>query len=109
MTLILALPATDGVALVSNTRKWLRSGSYVDGHQKLVSSRSGLLTGSGSGCLLDHVAAHASQRTYPEVVLLIAQAAASGAWQGERAEWTLTLEGESASRARRQRSVDFAV
>ena len=49
MTLVLALPATDGVALVSDTRKWFRTGGYVDGHRKLVSSRDGLVTGTGSG------------------------------------------------------------
>ncbi len=88
----MALPATDGVAIVSDTRKWLHDGSYIDGHQKLVSSRDGLLTGTGSGPPLDYVATHASRRLHQEVVLLIVQVAAEGVRRGERAEWTLTVE-----------------
>jgi hypothetical protein len=92
MTLVVAFRATDGVALMSDTRKWLRSGSYVDGHQKLVRSLDGLITGAGSGQLLDHVSAHVGRRLRAEVVLLIAQTAAHGAMQGESAEWTMTFE-----------------
>jgi hypothetical protein len=73
MTLILALPATDGVALVTDTRKWFRVGGYVDGHHKLVSSRDGLVTGAGSGQLLDDVAEQARHGVFPEVVDLIEQ------------------------------------
>lgn len=35
MTLVLALPATIGFVLASDTKKWLRSGSYPDGHRRI--------------------------------------------------------------------------
>jgi hypothetical protein len=92
VTLILALPAMDGAALVSDTRKWFRDGSYIDGHPKLACCRDGLVTGSGSARLLDHVAAHSSRRLHSELMMLIAQTAAAGILDGEQAEWTMTLE-----------------
>jgi len=91
MTLVLAFPATDGVALLTDTRKWLPGGRYVDGHQKLVRCWDGLLTGSGSGDLLDFVAERSSCRLGMEVLLLIHQVAAS-APAGLQAEWTLSVE-----------------
>ena len=62
MTLVVAFRATDGVAPMSDTRKRLRSGSYIDGRQKLVRGLDGLITGAGSGRLLDYVAAHVRRR-----------------------------------------------
>jgi len=90
MTLILALRATDGVALVADTRKWFRIGGYVDGHRKLVATADGLLTGAGSGQLLDLVATQASDTCFTQTVSLIARAAHSGLWAGELADWLLT-------------------
>ena len=46
---------------------------------KLGYFRDGLVTGSGSGQLLDYVTAHSPRRLHSEVVLLIAQTAAVGA------------------------------
>lgn len=94
MTLILALPATDGVALVSDTRKWLRTGPYLDGHPKLVAGRDGLVTGTGSARLLDHVAGLAPHLVFAEVVALISHVSMCGVWEGEMADWTLTAEEE---------------
>ncbi len=109
MTLVVAFRATDGVALMSDTRKWLRSGSYVDGHQKLVRSLDGLITGAGSGQLLDYVAAHAQRRLRPEAILLIAQTASYGAMQGESAEWTVTVEPSSKAGPNAPSGIDFDV
>jgi hypothetical protein len=92
MTLVLALPATDGVALVSDTRKWFRTGGYIDGHHKLVLSRDGLVTGAGSGQLLDDVARQSGERTFAGVVALITRVARCGVWEFEIADWTLTAE-----------------
>ena len=109
MTLILALPAADGVALVSDTRKWLRTGSHVDGHQKLVKSRSGLVTGTGSGQLLDHVAAQISTSTFPAVISLITRVATCGVWDMEIADWTLTAERQSVCEAGADHGVGIVV
>jgi hypothetical protein len=92
MTLVLALPATDGVALVSDTRKWFRTGGYVDGHRKLFSSRDGLVTGTGSGQLLDDVVRRSGEQTFAGVIALITQVAKCGVWEFEIADWTLTTE-----------------
>ncbi|MBN1320518.1 MAG: hypothetical protein JXA87_06730 [Thermoleophilia bacterium] len=109
MTLILALPATDGVALVSDTRKWLRNGSYIDAHHKMVSTCDGLVTGAGSGQLLDYVAKHATDRVFPEVVSLILHTARCGVERGEEAEWTLTTEGRTPRQAGRGHRIGFTV
>lgn len=90
--MILALPATDGAVLVSDTRKWFRDGTYVDGHRKLADCVDGLVTGTGSGRLLDHVTAHSGRRIRAELALLIAHTATLGFLAGERAEWTTTFE-----------------
>jgi hypothetical protein len=92
MTMVLALPATDGAVLVSDTRKWFRDGSHVDGHPKLVRYLDGLVTGSGSAKLLDHVAVHSGRRMRAELAMLIAHTAAAGILEGEGAEWTMTYE-----------------
>ena len=95
MTLILALPAADGFALASDTRKRFRTGRSVDGHTKLVAGRDGLVTGAGSGQLLDQVAGLAGDRSYPELIDLITRVAQPGIWDFEQADWTLTVEGSS--------------
>ena len=92
MTLILALPAVDGAVLVSDTRKWFVDGSHVDGHAKIARYAEGLVTGSGSGRLLDQVAAHSGHRMRSELATLIAHTAALGILRDERAVWTMTCE-----------------
>ncbi len=109
MTLILALPATDGVALVSDTRKWFRAGYYVDGHCKLVASRDGLITGTGSGQLLDYVAEHAPDREFAGIVALITRTAMCGVWDYEIADWTLTAENKTACQVQRDHGVGIAI
>lgn len=109
MTLVLALPASDGVALVSDTRKWFRTGGHTDGHHKLVSSRDGLLTGTGSGQLLDYVAAQASDRFFSGAIALISRVARCGVWDLEIADWTLTGEHEWACPAEGDHGVGIAV
>ena len=109
MTLVLALPATDGVALVSDTRKWLRSGSYIDGHRKLIASRDGFVTGTGSGQLLDRVAEEVPHRGFTGVVALIADVAGSGVWEAEIADWTLTAERQPVGDAAGENGVGIVV
>jgi hypothetical protein len=82
MTMILALPATNGAVLVGDTRKWFADGSHADGHPKLAKFADGLVTGSGSEPLLDHVAAHSGRRIWAET--RHACRSYSGSWDTKR-------------------------
>ena len=108
MTLILAFPAQDGAALLADTRKWLPNGGYVDAHQKLIRCWDGLVTGSGSGDLLDFVAEHSARRLGIEVLMLIDPTTAI-ACEGDYAEWTLSVERRSASDPMGKKGVGFQV
>lgn len=108
MTLILAFPAQDGAALLADTRKWLPNGGYVDAHQKLIRCWDGLVTGCGSGDLLDFVAEHSARRLGIEVLMLIHRTTAI-AREGDYAEWTLSVERRSASDPVGKKGVGFQV
>jgi hypothetical protein len=108
MTLVLAFPARDGAALLTDTRKWLPNGEYLDAHQKLIRCWDGLVTGSGSGDLLDFVAERSARRLGIEVLLLIYRTTAV-AREGDYAEWTISVERRDASDPAGGRVVGFQV
>jgi hypothetical protein len=94
MTLVLSFTCTDGVAILSDTRKWLRAAQvpFVDGHAKVVRTGDGLLTGYGCGELLDEVAGLAGGRSQYDLPYLLVDTTARWMAKGERADWVMSFE-----------------